>query len=334
MNLLFDVTSALAADDKVSKTDFAKSYPAVNSNFKWSSLRPHVDAATRTYILRYIDRETYDLIADDTSTSGTIYEVRQLLKKAVAEYAIYICLPKISTVVGDMGAMEQSADQTTPISIAKMKMTQWSCITDGDHALDQALELMEDRLDLFHDWQDSDEYQDATSLFFKNTRQFARYASVTGRRAYLALIPHIRKAEKDLKSILCTEYRSIIRTVGSAVPTDLQVEMIRAIRAYVAAKGMIRGIPKVSMINIGDKYTLVSNTETYSTRSTIVATWLSAQDSLTMSLKEDARDAHQEIIDLLEDNPDIYTDYATEHADMEPRPIIKISDDCVGGVMF
>ena len=332
MELLFDLETTIASESKVDNTDFAEYYPAVNASFSFGMLRPHIRKATNNFILKYIDKTSYKLIIDNPDKEDIVVEVRELLKQAVAEYAIYIALPKNMTVIADMGIMENNSDQSTPASIVKIKMTRWSCICDGDTSLDQALELMEENIDLFPDWISSKQYGSHSSSYFKTTSEFQQYANISGRRAFLALLPHIRKADKSMSALLCSESENILAYLKISEPNDLQSTMIDACKSYIAAKAMLDGLIQTNMVFIGDRYQLASNTETYDTRSKMIATWLGGIDELRNSLKKDLHNAQNEVIGLLEDNEDIYTAYAADHADDDDDSGVVVSDDCVGGV--
>ena len=332
MTLLFDITSAIAKENKVSNTDFEDYYPNVNANTAFKTLKPNIRKATNTFILKYIDSDTYERLATAVDLVDVELEVLELLKQAVAEYTIYLTLPKNLTILSDMGAVETTNDNTQGTSIVKMKMTRWSCICDGDAALDQALQLMEENLDVFTDWAASEQYTSHTSVFFKTTSRFEKYANISGRRAFLALLPHVREADKSLKDILCEEYDTIAGYLAVAEPSALQLEMIDNCRSFIANKSMLEGLAQSSMIFAGDKYTLASNTESYDTRSKMIATWINAMPALEYKLKEKSSQAEDRIVAQLYQYPETFTLWDAAHQEDDEDSGIIVSDGCVGAI--
>jgi len=332
MDLLFKLSTNIPSKNTVGDTDFEDYYSNVNTKMKFKNLKPSIRKATRTFIAPFIDNATYKLLVDNNNLNAIQSEVRELLCQAVAEYSIYLALAKNITVISDMGAVESTNDNTQPISQWKLKLTRWSCICDGDAAIDQALQLIEENLSEFVAFTVSQEKNDSTSIFFKTTKQFAKYANITGRRAFLALLPHIRKSERAFKKILCSEYLNVVSFLSKENPSTVEKEMIDLCRTYIALDAMLEGIVQISMVYTGDKYRLASNTESYDTRSKTQVTWLGGTEALKMSLTKQLSSITDDLTSFLDDNDDVFLSWKTDNEESEEEKGLYVSDDCVGAV--
>ncbi|MEM9549220.1 MAG: hypothetical protein AAGA77_24760 [Bacteroidota bacterium] len=115
MSLVFDIKSQIPSENEVKHINFEKYYPNVNTSMKWKNLRLFVVRATNLFILKYIDRTIYDALLDDSQNSAIQDEVLELIKHTVAEYCVYLCLPKNITVISDIDATENTNQNTQPI---------------------------------------------------------------------------------------------------------------------------------------------------------------------------------------------------------------------------
>ncbi|MEM9549219.1 MAG: DUF6712 family protein [Bacteroidota bacterium] len=203
---------------------------------------------------------------------------------------------------------------------------------DGDTALDQELAIMEDNPDEFALFHDSNQYKDYTTPYFRKTSQFEQLASISGRRAFLALLPYVRKAERELKKMLCGEYANVLTFINAENNDEVQNEMLKLCRSYIATLAMLKGIVQTSMVFIGHKYQLASNTDSYDTRAKMQVTWLGGMEQLKASLQEDLATVSDDIFNLLEGNEEVFPTFAKENQDTEVDGGTYLSDDCIGGI--
>lgn len=332
MTFFFDVSTNPSSQKNVENTDFRDFYPAINKTTSMALLAPYVEEATRDFVLNYLDEDTYETLATYDGALTAYQDAQRMLKKAVAEYTIYLALGKNIVNISDMGSSETNNDNTAPITLWRYNKTRWECITSGDRALDAALSILEENIALFVDWQQSEQYKYQASSFFKGTRIFERHASITGRRAFLSLLPFIRQAEDELDELLSVEREAVVAYLDEESPTDLQSKIIDLCRTFIAATAQRLGLPQLTMVLTGNKYMLASNAESYDRRSQQVATWISGDTLLDASLRQASATAAASIKTLFFDNPDIFTDWKAEYDTNYDSGSVIVGDNNCGAV--
>ena len=88
---------------------------------------------------------------------------------------------------------------------------------------------------------------------------------------------------------------------------------------------MKSGLTQVNMVFIGSKNMLVGNSESYDTKSKMIATLINAMPSVKSDLGLEISTANNRMVKTLFDNSDTFTNWTEENEDVECFPIILCS---------
>lgn len=339
MNILFSSQETIAKNRTIGSTEFKKYYPGINISMSWDELAPHMEAATIEYILPYLGSELYEAIYQH-SQSTTIDPIKDrlvdLLKRCVAHYTIYVAAPHLNVTISDLGLRENSNESSTPISQWKYKALRWSVMTVADSTLDTLLEYIEDNIDnaFFAVWKTSQAKDRYTHWLFPYTRDLQEYLSISGRRAYLALLPYLRAAEDKMTDLLCIEYATLkAKVIAGTTQNDTDTALLTHIKKLIAKMAMLDGSVHLSMIYDGSGYKLASSMDSYDQRSNVLASsnkeWLQA---LQTKLEEDVQLQLNRLDKMLYADPDAYPLWKEAKYVEDDNQGIIVSDDCIGGL--
>lgn len=316
MQYFFEPSGQLDKDRKIKNTDFEKFYPNVNNNLSHDVIAPYIKNATHDFVLKYVSQEQYDvLVTYDNTTPVPLYDtILQHLKTAIANYAVYLAIPSLSGKISDMGVVENSNDNTAPASMWRTKSMRWEAMKQADTAMDHVLTVLEKHQDdaRLQPWKDSDAYKLAGTARFRTSTELAQHLNIRGRRAFIALMPYLKKAEIALRKIVCSEYMTSLDESNDNI-IGLYQEYCNN---YIAEKAMLLGAPHLSMIYDGTGYMLASSTDSFDNRNNAVEQHgPDAIARLERSLIESTAETEKDIVRMLHNNPDTFTDWAAEHED-------------------
>lgn len=335
MKLLFSPTSELASERTVKHTDLQKYYPNINAALPHAAVEPYIRNATAKYVMKWLGQDFYDMLATHIITgvvNTTLDKLKYQLQTAVANYAVYLAIPSMNGQMGAMGIVQETNENTGPISQWAYKARRWDALSQADTAMDQLLELMislKDEPEL-NSWLSSTAYEDWQSVLFKSSTQYRRFANISGHRAYAALLPYIRKAERKLKRILCDQWP----TASAASDDAVVIEFQNLCQSYVADLSLLIGIDHTSMTFDGNGWMLASSTDGFDSRLNIKATFADGTEQLKDQLREDLTNTKDDLTTILFGNPEIFTEWATLHAEVESTGKLIVPEDGVGGIMM
>lgn len=315
---------------KVRDSNFEDFFPNVNANTSWKALLPYIKGAVRNYFFPYIGRTFYDAIAGevDNTPTGDVAEVIELLQLSNAYYTIYDALPHLTMVISDMGAKEHTNSEMTGVSLWRYKSAQWNAMLKGDGYLDQAFEIIEDSTDtFFDDLKDSDEYNRYSTDIFKTTKSLQDFISIQGRRAFVSLVPYLDSANNSLQTLICGE-EAILETAN----TDKEKQLLKLYKTAVTRKALIEAMPHLNLLFDGSGFKLISSTDSFDNRYNDSQISRLAFEQLEPRWKDQLASAEVEVKKYLQNNLDIFTNYAEKLDEVTSDPIVVSSDDCIGGV--
>lgn len=210
-------------------TEQLKKYVDVHKQTHWDTLRLFVEQAEDTYILPLIGSGIFVFLKaivespgfdPDNSFNDPLYKsLYTRLCRALAHYTMYEGLPFLNTPVGDQGVMQQSSKEgtATPAAQWRYESRRAAHLDNADRFADQLLEFMESNADAFPDWKASPSYTVTKDLFLPNSKTLSVYLNSQGsRRAYLAMRPWIRLAEK----------KYIIPAIGQQLFSEIKSELL------------------------------------------------------------------------------------------------------------
>ncbi|WP_126244130.1 DUF6712 family protein [Chitinophaga rhizosphaerae] len=186
-----------------------KKYVDIHKATSWESLRLYVVQAEATYIIPVISQACFEQMAGvvalpdfDPETSFPTVVMKGLYTRvcfALANYTLYEALPFLNTPVGDQGVMQQSSKEGTAAPAAQWRFDNRrnSHLEVGDRHIEMVLEFLENNDDAFPDWKASSSYSITKDLIISSSAALGGILNTQGaRRAYLAMRPFLRLAEK------------------------------------------------------------------------------------------------------------------------------------------
>jgi hypothetical protein len=208
-----------------------KLFTDVHKQTDWATLKLYVQQAEATYIIPVISEamykkyndlinlpanasKSYDLIFTDAKDLAAF----NFIGSSLANYSLYEAFPFLNTSVGDVGVVQQSSKEGTSNPAAQWRYDgrRFAHLSNADRFLDQLLSYMEANASFFTDWAQSSSYTINKELFIDDSIKLSNYIGTGGsRRAFLALRPHLRMAEK----------KYIIPAIGQELFDELKKEM-------------------------------------------------------------------------------------------------------------
>lgn len=343
MKLLFKCTGVTNDQRTIKNSNFKKHYPSVNGNMSWDNIEPYIRAATDEYIIPYLGQSFYDVLEAhyDTGSTDTVKDlILEKIQDAIAFYTIYDAMPHLNGVISDLGVRENNTENSLPVTQWRYKSMRWNSILKGDRSLDNALAYMEDNLDntFLTTWKDSEAYNCAGHILFRTTADLKKYLHIDGRRAFISLVPYLKKSEPSLMPILCNDqYDDLITKLKADSLSDKEKEVIEKCRHIISAKAMQIAVPHISVIYEGNGFKLVSRTDAYDTKSNLLTTSFSKEgvSMIRAQLEEDMNVHIDDLERYLYSNVDDFPLWKDDMYEEDPEStMITASDDCVGGIMI
>jgi hypothetical protein len=310
----FKLTDTTVQPNKaeVKHSDFEKYYPAVNTSMKWNTIEPFIKHAEEIYIKPVLGSAFFDelqgqfktdqiadtsgdvwqnqdglnWIAPDGQTwnlggSGVKGEVFGLLRTASAYYTVYHALPHINIRIGDAGTQETNTDAALPVRQWVFNSTRKECCFAAYIYLDKALTIIKNEIDNgsteFDTFKNSTAWTDCKELLIDSATEFNRFFNIKSSfKAYINLIPYIRKAERlYLEPLLGETFVDELRTAFRAnTLTAAQSALIEKIKPYIAEATILESTPELNLINEGNGWMIVESTDGIITNKTAHQTML------------------------------------------------------------
>lgn len=240
-----------------------KLFADVHKQTDWSTLKLYVEQAEVTYIIPVVSEAMYNTYhglmnnpANASKTFDQIFtnpfdlEAFKRIGKALANYSMFEAFPFLNTVVGDAGIGQQSSKEGTfnPASQWRYVDRRLAHLDNADRFTDQLLEYLEMHKDYFTDWAASTSFTINKDLFIATSIKLSQYIGTNNsRRAFLALRPHIRMAEKKyiipaISQDLYTELKSQLTTNPSTV-SSVNLVLLPMIEEALAWAAYYEGLP-------------------------------------------------------------------------------------------
>ena len=345
MKLLFTLPGSETKESTVGDSNFQEHYPSVNRSMNWRAMKPYIRQATEDVIV-YISAKFYDKIeADYSDPAPSIPEmlaIREKLQDAIAYRAIYKAAPHLNVTIADMGVQQTSSENATsqPVTQWRYKALRKEAISEYYSKLDQALYQMEQHIDepYLADFKASDAYKAHTTAFFRTTAVLSKYINVQrSRRTYIAMLPHLRRAEKDLRAIMCGPAFEEMKAykIDAPAPDPVTVEhkgfehLVDMCRHYLANQALVLGVPRLRVLVEDDGIKVVTETDGFDSKNPANKDMI--RDFISRA-QEDAYTYQKEILAHLSMNLDVFTTYR-DHGHTESRvPGVISSPGDVGGI--
>lgn len=338
--MLFTATTAVTNNTEVRHTNFKDHYPTLHGSMNWRRLMPFIRQATDDVIC-YLSPEFYAVLAADYTAGGTDpmrLSIREKIQDAIAYKAIYEGAPQLNINISDTGLQQTSSENSTsqPVNQWRFKSGRWDCLIKYYTKLDQALALMEKHIDdpFLATFKSSTEYIENSTAWFRTTAILSRFQNIQkSRRTFIALLPHLRRAEQDLESILCgPAYKELLTKIDGAENTDeekLYAELVTLARHYLNNRALISAIPRLRVLVESDGIKVVSQTDSFDSKNPANREQI---ERLLMAATEDTEMYRNKLLSFLAANLETFTTYAENGYVESSSARVISSPGAVGGV--
>jgi hypothetical protein len=329
MKLLFKTPSPTAT---IGQTNFKDHYPFVEGSKLWSEIQTSVRQATQTYILPIIGRPMHDALFTDYEANTTQTDkvsIIEGLQDAIAHYAIYRALPYMPYIISSTGiTASQPTEGARATTHGERKDARYNAHLDADAFLDNVIAELEGATgEYWKPYHDFAQLNHKTSAFFQTADQLSDHLQVQGRRAFQALVPHLKKAEAN-----------IIKVLGRALfkqQRHLNNDLVELIRGFVAHEGLTYAIPYLTLVIESDGFKIVSRGDGIEERNGLKhQQHENAIQRLLDGAKANAESSKVAILEYLVENQDDYplwlqSDYYLGLARRDVKGVISTGDGAV-----
>jgi hypothetical protein len=206
-----------------------KKYISASAATSKEKLWSHIEAAERKFILPILGRATYDdlqLFFNNrkqwTSGSGDdvakTTELLKLIQLAEINLAYFIGFDLINARISDQGFQRAETEKFKGLYKYQEENVREYFKNTGFNGLDDILQYLEDNMEYFPEWEDSDAYTLRKTSFIGDTKSFNKICDINNSRLiFLRLQPFIQQVlDIDIKVLL-----------GNTIWTALTVELAK-----------------------------------------------------------------------------------------------------------
>jgi hypothetical protein len=257
-----------------------KQYISVNASIAYKSISPYIESAERDFIKPLLGSDQYqELLSyyDDPSSwdpgegsasAGNLALLLKMVQRPLINIAYWRGFPMLSVNLGDSGAFRTEREGQKPLFQYQEENLKNSFKQDGFNSLDNLLEFLEEKINDFPKFKDSDNYTVFKSKFIRTAPEFNLIYNIgSSRLVFLRLQPFIDQVN-DFEIIpalgrsFFDEIKAIM--VSGADLLDLQKQLIDLIKKVQAFMSVSRGITELG-INITDKGLFFDTTQSTGT---------------------------------------------------------------------
>jgi len=195
-------------------------------------LWPFVDAAERKYILPILGRELYDdlqtLYTDSGNWSGSDEdeiksdELLRLIRLSEINLAYYLGFDLLNARISDLGFQRAESESFKGLYKYQEENVRNYFKDTGFNGIDDILQYLEDYIEYFPEWEESEAYTLRRSAIIKDTVTFDSICRISGSRlVFLRLQPFIQQImDIDIRSLLGeTIYQDLISELAEDDPS-------------------------------------------------------------------------------------------------------------------
>lgn len=261
-----------------------KLFADIHKQTDWDTLLPYVQQAENDYIIPLIGEEQFEYFnsaikaQNDTEANFnfifqdvTENKLFKLLATALANFALYEAFPFLNTSLGDIGVQQQSSKEGTsaPAAQWRYESRRSAHLNTGDSYIEKTLEFLEKNAASFPLWSNSEYFTINKDLLIGDSAMLTTYLGMNdSRRAFIAIRPYIRLAEKDIIAILGKPLFDSIKEEGATLPSTIPNKiLLEGAREAVAWTAYYYALPFLSIRINGDGVQVVSKNDSINQRS-------------------------------------------------------------------
>ena len=197
----------LLSKSKNIKMEEIRVYLPVSQAASFESVAPHIHNVERDYLIPVIGKELYDKLNDFyKSESGAdsgrsevdelTLELLRLAQSAVVHLAYWIGFDLLNSHITDGGFKRIETDSVKGLYKYQEDNLKSYFRTNGFNQLDTMLQFLEEHIDEFDEWGESESYTLFKSMFISTTEQFNSIVFINSSRlTFLRMKPHLQFIE-------------------------------------------------------------------------------------------------------------------------------------------
>jgi hypothetical protein len=228
-------------------SDKVKEYAQITGDINSASYRVTMEAVEKRYLKPVLGKELFESLtntfADGASDEPFDVEIEaallDLCRRVTGPFFCYHYAPKTDVQVSDAGV--QRTETSTNKTAYQYQSTKYreENYNEGQDAIENLLAFLEEKIDDFPLWSDSDEFKQYRSLFIKTASEFnSIYPSPAPQRNYWALRPKMADVEEiSIKNFLgSTLYNALKEKAKEPTPgfTEKETALIRLLSKAIA----------------------------------------------------------------------------------------------------
>jgi hypothetical protein len=230
-----------------------KEYVGMNTNERIDIFTSHIDHAEHKFIKPVLGKTLYEAVesyatGSDSTTEEKYDRILNYIERASAFFTYMIAIPFFDVVHTRQGFGVVQTQGVAPASkerVAALKQA----VTDGAYdAIENLLEILEEHIDEYEEWQASDAYSLQYDYLVHNAKTLTKHTpGYEDRQLFLLLRPFIKDAERiDIVPHLSSEY---IDTLKERVKDNdeqvADVAILTDIHAACANFAISRALPSL-----------------------------------------------------------------------------------------
>lgn len=264
------------------KAEEIKKYLPVTVVVSFGTIKPFIDIAEMAYLKPLIGSELYAKLQtfytnqSSGSTSGdadvneAYTELLKLSQRAIINLAYYRGFSTLNTTITDDGFQRAESDRYKTLYKYQEDEIKAQFKTDGFNTLDDILQHLEDNLEYYPEFEESENYLEVKEMLIPSTKVFDKYYNIgKSRLVFLKLQQFIMQAEDfEIKKTLgASLYAYVKAEIIKDEPEEKATNLLTYIRKALAYFAVAYGINELG-VNITDKMVYFESSEPNTANST------------------------------------------------------------------
>lgn len=210
-------------------------YLKISNACTWFAVKAPLTNAWQLFLVPLIGCKMAEKLSDiyrQNTTKKKELKLLQLAQRSNLLLAFWYDYAELNVLIGDSGFKRQDSETAkTPYKYQEKQLRDgWK--TKGFNALDELLRFLEDNIDIFKEYKESENYTQSRSSIIQNTEQVNEVYFINhSRLTYLRLKPHFKVVED---TIIAPRMGNLYRQMKTALSAEDPEEK------HIALRNMIR----------------------------------------------------------------------------------------------